>query len=226
MILLVLDNDREGAPQPFLAERVRDRGLGPNVQLFHRAPPSPHFAGRARERRNGISPAYSAATSSPAFGPPGQSFYGLRLPHRTVLSLVQMYLGLSPFAQSEREWRTFTSRHGPDCQLAHQSVGGARADQTHLRAAVLLSQWVGQPPRSPHSYPALATQSANTTGQDLTVRLIGLTGAPLATCVTPVNGVCSTPFVGLGGGFLFQCTVSSGAGSPVNGGFYRLGVQR
>ncbi len=68
--------------------------------------------------------------------------------------------------------------------------------------------------------------SANTTGQDLTVRLIGLTGAPLATCVTPVNGACFTPFVGLGGGFLFQCTVSSGAGSPVNGGFYRLGVQR
>jgi hypothetical protein len=68
--------------------------------------------------------------------------------------------------------------------------------------------------------------SANTTGQDLTVRLIGLTGAVLGTCVTPVNGICQTPFVGLGGGFLFQCTVSSGAGSPVNGGFYRVGVQR
>lgn len=69
--------------------------------------------------------------------------------------------------------------------------------------------------------------NANTTGQDLTVRLIGLTGAPLATCVTPVNGTCATPFVALGGGFLFQCTVSSGAGSPVlPNSFYRVGVQR
>jgi hypothetical protein len=68
--------------------------------------------------------------------------------------------------------------------------------------------------------------TANTTGQDLVVRLIGLTGAPIATCVTPVNGTCATPAIALGGGFLFQCTVASGAGSPVNGGFYRLGVQR
>jgi hypothetical protein len=57
MILLVIKNDRECAPQPFLLERIRDRGLVPNVQLFHRTPPSPHFAGRVRERRNGISPA-------------------------------------------------------------------------------------------------------------------------------------------------------------------------
>jgi len=69
--------------------------------------------------------------------------------------------------------------------------------------------------------------NANNTGQDLTVRLIGLTGAPLATCVTPVNGSCFTPFVNLGAGFLFQCTVSSGAGSPVlRGSVYRVGVQR
>ncbi len=48
--------DRECAPQPFLPERIRDRGLVPNVQLFHRAPPSPHFAGRAENGETGLSP--------------------------------------------------------------------------------------------------------------------------------------------------------------------------
>lgn len=67
----------------------------------------------------------------------------------------------------------------------------------------------------------------NTTGQDLTVRLIGLTGSPLASCTTPVNGPCDTPYTALGGGFLFQCTVSSGAGSPVAAGaHYVITVQR
>ena len=37
----MLHDDREGAPQPFLLERIRDRGLVPNVQLFHRVPPLP-----------------------------------------------------------------------------------------------------------------------------------------------------------------------------------------
>ena len=55
MILLVIHYDREGAPQPFVAERLCDRGLVPNVQLFHRAPPSLHSAGRTRKRRNSIS---------------------------------------------------------------------------------------------------------------------------------------------------------------------------
>ena len=68
--------------------------------------------------------------------------------------------------------------------------------------------------------------TSNGTGQDLTVRLIGLTGAPLATFVTAVNGVGATPYVALGGGFLFQCKVASGAGSPVNGGNYRICAQR
>jgi len=40
IILLVFHNDREGTPQPFLPERIRARGLGSNVQLFHRTPPS------------------------------------------------------------------------------------------------------------------------------------------------------------------------------------------
>jgi len=78
MSLLVIHYDRECAPQPFLPERIRDRGLVPNVQLFHRAPPSLHCAGSARERRNHLTSAYSAATSSPVSEPPGQSFCGLR----------------------------------------------------------------------------------------------------------------------------------------------------
>jgi len=68
--------------------------------------------------------------------------------------------------------------------------------------------------------------TSNTTGQDLIVRLIGLTGSPLASVTTPVNGAGATPYIGLGGVFLFQCTVSSGAGSPVNGGYYRICAQR
>src|SRR4029453_16535262 len=93
MSLLVFHDDRECAPQPFLPEQIRDRGLVPNMQLFHRAPPSHYFAGRAQERRNRIILAYSAATSSPAFGLPGQSFYGLRLPHRRVSQSVKDGLG-------------------------------------------------------------------------------------------------------------------------------------
>ena len=69
--------------------------------------------------------------------------------------------------------------------------------------------------------------NVNNTGRNLIVRLIGLTGAPLASCATPVNGTCATPFVSLAGGFLLQCTVSSGARSPVlRGSVYRVGVQR
>jgi hypothetical protein len=49
-------NDRECAPQPFLPERIRDRGLVANVQLFHRAPPSPHCAGKAQNGETGLSP--------------------------------------------------------------------------------------------------------------------------------------------------------------------------
>jgi hypothetical protein len=47
--------EREGAPQPFLPERIRDRGLVSNVQLFPRAPPSPHCAGRAQNGETGLS---------------------------------------------------------------------------------------------------------------------------------------------------------------------------
>jgi hypothetical protein len=52
----VFHKDRECAPQAFRLERIRNRGLVPNVQLFHRAPPSPHFAGRAENGEPGSSP--------------------------------------------------------------------------------------------------------------------------------------------------------------------------
>jgi hypothetical protein len=68
---------------------------------------------------------------------------------------------------------------------------------------------------------------SNTTGQDLFVRLIGLTGSQLAFFQTAVNSTGCTPFVGLGAGFAFQCTVASGAGSPVGGAaHYILGACR
>jgi len=67
----------------------------------------------------------------------------------------------------------------------------------------------------------------NNTGQDLFVRLIGLTGTVLESFQTPVNGTGCTPFVGLGAGFAFQCTVASGAGSPVVvPSHYKIGICR
>lgn len=68
--------------------------------------------------------------------------------------------------------------------------------------------------------------TSNGTGQDLTVRLIGLTGAPLQSVTTAVNGAACTAYNALAGGFLFECKVASGAGSPVNGGNYRICAQR
>jgi hypothetical protein len=61
----------------------------------------------------------------------------------------------------------------------------------------------------------------------LHVNLIGLTGAPLASCTT-VSGTCTTPTISLGGGFKFMCTVSSGAGSAAIGdlAWYRIAVKR
>ena len=56
MLLLVLHYGRKRAPQPFLLERVRNRGLVPNAQLFHWAPPFSHCAERARERPKDLAP--------------------------------------------------------------------------------------------------------------------------------------------------------------------------
>src|SRR5262249_9146711 len=50
-----------------------------------------YFAGKTRERRNWIILVCSAATSSPASEPPGQSFYGLRLPHRNLPQGAEYY---------------------------------------------------------------------------------------------------------------------------------------
>jgi len=68
---------------------------------------------------------------------------------------------------------------------------------------------------------------SNSTGQDLFVRLIGLTGSPLASFQTAVNGTGCTPFTLLGAGFAFHCTVATGAFSPVGAGaHYVLGACR
>jgi hypothetical protein len=68
---------------------------------------------------------------------------------------------------------------------------------------------------------------SNATGQDLFVRLIGLTGAELAFFNTAVNGTGCTPFIGLGAGFAFHCTVATGAGNPVGAAaHYSVGACR
>jgi hypothetical protein len=58
--------------------------------------------------------------------------------------------------------------------------------------------------------------TSNATGQDLFVRLMGLTGLPLASFQTAVNGGGCTANINLLGSFAFQCTVSSGSGAPVS----------
>jgi hypothetical protein len=70
--------------------------------------------------------------------------------------------------------------------------------------------------------------NANNTGRALNVRLVGVNGTVgTSSCTTPVNGTCATPFVGLAPNLLFQCTVSTGNGSPVlPGSLYRFGIQR
>jgi hypothetical protein len=88
----------------------------------------------------------------------------------------------------------------------------AHASPRNTSTAMELDVYEFQTPAA-DAYRCGVTQ--NSTGQDLFVRLIGLTGTVLASCQTAVNGVCVTPFIGLGAGFVFQCTVSSGAGSPV-----------
>ena len=69
--------------------------------------------------------------------------------------------------------------------------------------------------------------TANTTGQDLVIRLLGLTGAPAANGFTPVNGTGCTPYAGLGAPLPFQCSVSGGGGSPVvANSYYRIAICR
>src|SRR5712691_4535721 len=90
VFLLVFHNDPERPPHAFLLQRVSDRVLVTNLQLFHRSPPPSYSAGRERRllsRRLTCSCPASACT--PACGPPDQSFYGLRLPHRTLSPVVE-----------------------------------------------------------------------------------------------------------------------------------------
>jgi len=42
ILLLVFHNDRERPQQAFLLERISDRELMTNLQLFHRSPPPHH----------------------------------------------------------------------------------------------------------------------------------------------------------------------------------------
>jgi hypothetical protein len=69
--------------------------------------------------------------------------------------------------------------------------------------------------------------NVNTTGRALNVRMINVIGTVATSCTTPVGGTCFTPFINLSPNLLFQCTVSTGNGSPVAAGsFYRFGIQR
>jgi hypothetical protein len=69
--------------------------------------------------------------------------------------------------------------------------------------------------------------TANSTGQDLYVNMLGLTGVPLGSFQTPVNGGGCTPFRCLGAGFAFQCKVASGPGSAATpNSVYRFAVCR
>lgn len=67
----------------------------------------------------------------------------------------------------------------------------------------------------------------NATGQDLNIRLIGVNGTVISSCVTPVNGTCDTPSVSLVGNLKFQCLVSTDAFSAVNASAnYTMAVRR
>jgi hypothetical protein len=70
---------------------------------------------------------------------------------------------------------------------------------------------------------------SNATGRQLRLRLIGVDGSVVATCITPVNGPCALPVFIHVANLLFQCTVATANGQPVLGGnaaFYRIGIAR
>jgi hypothetical protein len=140
LVLLVIHNDRECTPQPFLLKPIRDRGLVSNLQLFHRTPPFPHCAGIEQERRNLTTSVYFAATSSPAYEPPGQSFYRLRLPHRRDLSAAQarVWLGGLFVPKTTSAVGTFTLRIVRAC--VHSTDGLCTgADDLRVPAVVIFA---------------------------------------------------------------------------------------
>src|SRR2546430_2022153 len=136
VFLLVFHNDPERPPHAFLLQRVSDRVLVTNLQVFHRSPPPSYSAGRERRmlsRR--LTCPCPASACTPVCGPPDQSFYGLRLPHRV----------LSQVAQTERLGGEISNPNGNDpdepflCRSVrlHQIGAAASGDQAEpLRAEV------------------------------------------------------------------------------------------
>ena len=57
---------------------------------------------------------------------------------------------------------------------------------------------------------------ANTTGQSLNLRWLGVNGTQIGTCTAPVGGNCSTATLGLVGNLKFICLVSTQNGAPVS----------
>jgi hypothetical protein len=60
------------------------------------------------------------------------------------------------------------------------------------------------------------------------MRLVGLNGTIISSCVAPAGGVCNTPPAGLVGGHRFWCLVSTQFPAPVTATFpvYTMAVQR
>ena len=69
---------------------------------------------------------------------------------------------------------------------------------------------------------------ANATGTPLNMRLVGLDGTIVRSCVAPAGGVCNTQAVGLVAGHRFLCLVATQFPAPVTATFpvYTMAVQR
>src|SRR5713101_5689478 len=113
VFLLVFHNDPERPPHAFLLQRVSDRVLVTNLQVSHRSPPPSYSDGRERRMlsRRLTSPC-PASACTPAWGPPGQSFYGLRLPHRVLSQVAQTecLVGEVPHANGHDPNQSFLCR--------------------------------------------------------------------------------------------------------------------
>src|ERR1043166_4612820 len=125
--LLVFHDGYERAPQPFLAERIRDRGLMANVQLFHRPPPSPYCGGRAENGETGLS-----------------SHVPLQLLHLRVDHQVYRFMGCD--CHIEVFFRWFKCILGCRHLLSHSENGVQLQVYIALIASLLISLWVGRVP--------------------------------------------------------------------------------
>src|SRR6266508_4274993 len=100
VFLLVFHNDPERPPHAFLLQRVSDRVLVTNLQVFHCSPPPSYSDGRERRMLNRrLTSSCSASACTPVCGPLGQWFYGLRLPHRVGVQIVEERGPPRPLAQ-------------------------------------------------------------------------------------------------------------------------------